>query len=120
MTAQYVPPAPGWFVNEAGERVAEHKGLSAYTVGQRARLASMKPGMGGKWFVARKGVGAGSDILIVPRADHPALQCVELWSDAFSWIAGHPPDLEEGKELLAQVRHRMAPVRAIVRVDDDR
>jgi tRNA U34 2-thiouridine synthase MnmA/TrmU len=77
----------------------------------------MKPGMRGKWFVARK--LPGNDILIVPRADHPSLQCTQLWSDAFHWIAGHPPEVE-GKELFAQVRHRMAPVPAHVKLDGDR
>ncbi|BEI88872.1 uncharacterized protein CcaverHIS019_0202340 [Cutaneotrichosporon cavernicola] len=122
--SQYVPPTTGWFVNEAGQRVGEHKGLSQYTVGQRARIILLKPGlksdMWGKLFVARKGVNGGNDILVVPRTDHPALLCSELWSDEFNWIAGEPPLLEDGHELMAQVRHREAPFRAHMRVDGSR
>ncbi|BEJ11775.1 hypothetical protein CspHIS471_0202350 [Cutaneotrichosporon sp. HIS471] len=122
--SQYVPPTTGWFVNEAGQRVGEHKGLSQYTVGQRARIILLKPGlksdMWGKLFVARKGVNGGNDILVVPRTDHPALLCDELWSDEFNWIAGEPPLLEDGHELMAQVRHRESPFRAHMRVEGSR
>lgn len=107
-------PSTGWFVTPAGERVAEHRGLSYYTIGQRAGLSKALPGMTGRWFVAKKGVGATwRDILIVPGSDHPVLQCVELWSSEFNWIAGMP-DFSEGMNVLAQVRHRMAPVQATV------
>lgn len=63
-TAQYTsPPEPGYLVNLSGKRLAEHKGLWYYTIGQRARVANqLKP-----MFVAKKGVGEkGTDILVVP------------------------------------------------------
>lgn len=63
-TAQYTsPPESGYLVNLSGERLAEHKGLWYYTIGQRARVANqLKP-----MFVAKKGVGEkGTDILVVP------------------------------------------------------
>lgn len=64
LSAQYTsPPEPGYLINLSGERLAEHKGLWYYTVGQRARVANqLKP-----MFVAKKGVGEkGTDILVVP------------------------------------------------------
>lgn len=62
--AQYVTtPTEGWFVNPSGERIAKHRGLSFYTIGQRPGLG----GMPGKWFIAKKGLGEnGADILVVP------------------------------------------------------
>lgn len=65
-TAQYVTtPSEGWFVNPSGERIAKHRGLSFYTIGQRPGLG----GMQGKWFIAKKGLGEnGADILVVPGA----------------------------------------------------
>lgn len=113
--SQYTTPAePGYFVNLDGERIAPHRGNCYYTIGQRPRLG----GMQGRWFIARKHVGDGNDILLVPGADHPALQCEQLWSSDFNWIAGRPPpDLEDA---LIQVRHRMSPVPGTVSLDGDR
>lgn len=58
---------------------------------------------------------------VADTSDNPALQCEELWSSDFNWIAGAPPSgMEEGMDVLAQVRHRMRPVDARVRLDRDR
>ncbi|KAL7423912.1 hypothetical protein Q5752_001497 [Cryptotrichosporon argae] len=113
--SQYTADAgPAHLVSPAGEQLAPSRGAWHYTIGQRARL----PGMDGRWFVARKNVGAGGeDVLVVPGADHPALLCVELAAPSFHWIAGAlPPQLvEQGRmRALVQVRHRMAPVPALV------
>jgi hypothetical protein len=65
--AQYTSPpsTPGHIVDLSGKKLAEHDGLWHYTIGQRARVA----GMDGRWFVAKKGVGASKqDILVVPGA----------------------------------------------------
>jgi tRNA-specific 2-thiouridylase len=61
--AQYTSPptSTGYFVNTEGERLGPHRGLHYYTIGQRPGLG----GMQGRWFVARKGVGSGEDVLIV-------------------------------------------------------
>lgn len=56
-------------------------------------------------------------------SDHPALQCEQLWSGDFNWIAGHPPaEMDDGGTLdaLVQVRHRMRPVTGRVRTDQNR
>lgn len=116
MPAQYTPePArTGYFTDLNGKRIAPHRGLHHYTIGQRPKLG----GMNGRWFISRKGVGArGEDILLVPGHDHPTLQCEELWSKDFNWIAGQPPaQLKDGGclDALVQVRHRMQPVKGRV------
>lgn len=63
LAAQYTSPSTstGYFVNMEGKCLGPHRGLHYYTIGQRPGLG----GMPGRWFVARKGVGSGEDILIV-------------------------------------------------------
>lgn len=114
--SQYTSPAePGHFVTLDGERIAQHRGNCYYTIGQRPRVGGMP---GGRWFVARKHVGNGNDILVVRGADHPALYCEQLWSSDFNWIAGRPPS--DIAEPLIQIRHRMEPVPGRVSVDGGR
>lgn len=62
--AQYTSPADkGYLVTPTGDRVAPHRGMWYYTIGQGAKL----PGMKLKWFVAKKGMGeGGQDIMVVP------------------------------------------------------
>ncbi|OXH22808.1 tRNA (5-methylaminomethyl-2-thiouridylate)-methyltransferase [Cryptococcus neoformans] len=109
--SQYTsPPEPGYLVNLSGERLAEHKGLWYYTIGQRARVANqLKP-----MFVAKKGVGEkGTDILVVPGSDHPMLLCKSVHTSDFHWIhRTFPQELlaKEPEKVGIQVRHRMNPV----------
>lgn len=57
--------------------------------------------------------------LLISR-DHPSLQCTRISTGSFHWISGSPPpDLDEGLELLVQVRHRMTPVPANVILGQD-
>ncbi|GFZ51238.1 hypothetical protein JCM24511_08996 [Saitozyma sp. JCM 24511] len=119
--SQYTSPpsTPGHIVDPSGKRLAEHDGLWHYTIGQRARVA----GMDGRWFVAKKGVGESKqDILVVPGADHPALQCMRVYTEPFHWIADKVPKgfvAGGSKKAQVQVRHRMKPVTGILSLAED-
>ncbi|KIR50739.1 tRNA (5-methylaminomethyl-2-thiouridylate)-methyltransferase [Cryptococcus gattii Ru294] len=118
--SQYTsPPEPGYVINLSGERLAEHKGLWYYTIGQRARVANqLKP-----MFVAKKGVGEkGTDILVVPGPDHPMLLCKDVHTSDFHWIHRTFPREQLDKEpekVGIQVRHRMNPVGGRIVVGND-
>ncbi|WVQ77622.1 tRNA (5-methylaminomethyl-2-thiouridylate)-methyltransferase [Cryptococcus sp. DSM 104548] len=113
--SQYTsPPPPGFFITPSGTRIAPHKGLWHYTIGQKARLGGQKEVL----FVAKKGVGReGEDIMVVP-GDHPALLCSSVSSSSFIWIHGGEQAraiIEERPEgVMVQVRHRMTPIPAKV------
>lgn len=68
----------------------------------------------------RESFSSSYQMMSADSSDNPALQCKELWSSQFNWIAGAPPSgIQEGMDVLAQVRHRMRPVHARVRLDGD-
>ncbi|WWD20918.1 tRNA (5-methylaminomethyl-2-thiouridylate)-methyltransferase [Kwoniella shandongensis] len=117
--SQYTSPpeSPGHLVNLSGKRLAPHKGLWYYTIGQRAKVANQLQPL----FVAKKGVGEnGQDILVVPGQDHPLLSCDRLYTDSFHWIHGcYPTEIlnRNDDKVNIQVRHRMTPVRGTVSPD---
>ncbi len=52
--------------------------------------------------------------------DHPMLSCISLKTDRFDWIHSQPPPsalTETGMEVRIQVRHRMTPCDALLKVD---
>ncbi|WVQ86206.1 tRNA (5-methylaminomethyl-2-thiouridylate)-methyltransferase [Cryptococcus sp. DSM 104549] len=118
--SQYTSPpsTPGYLTNLAGERLAPHNGMWYYTIGQRAKVAGQLQAL----FVAKKGVGESrQDILVVPGHDHPMLRCDSVSSEEFFWIHGVPQKVLDGNDdgpVQVQVRHRMEPVSARVRVDE--
>ncbi|KAJ1309439.1 hypothetical protein OPQ81_006215 [Rhizoctonia solani] len=98
--SEYIPPSTGpILLYPSMKQVGEHKGLHTLTIGQNARV----PGQPKKLFVARKEGGA---IVVVNDVSHPALIFRELDEKASS---------TEGIQVLTQIRHRMAPVPAILR-----
>lgn len=99
----------GAVVDAEGERVGTHAGIAGYTVGQRAGLP---PRDDGARYVTR--IDAATNTLIVGRED-------ELFSSALQ--AGDVnlirPERFAGKEtgVLAMVRYRSAPARAVATID---
>src|SRR3569832_707361 len=94
-------------------RIAEHVGLSFYTLGQRKGigLGGMKThknaeGQHDAWYVARKDVETNT-LYVAQGHDHPWLLSDTLGADQASWIAGHPP---ASQALSAKTRYRQADV----------
>lgn len=102
------PEAGGQVVDEAGRVLAEHQGLSAFTVGQRRGL-----GLGGgpTRYVLRV-VGDEGRVVVGPAA---GLMRGELRAEDARWLHA-PADPEFEAEV--RIRYRHTPARAIVRVDD--
>ena len=126
--ARHIPARPGPIVTLAGERVGEHAGLAAYTIGQRRglRLGGMKGCGPEPWHVVRKDTRANA-LVVAQGHDHPLLysRCVTV--RGLRWINGAPDALPEGLRLSARTRYRqrdaacrarlLAPGRCLVRFD---
>ena len=83
---------------ETGRNLAPHKGLHLYTIGQAARIA----GLPVAYYVADK---VGSNILVAPDSEHPALYTTALLAGPVHWILGEPPgcgSLGEGGSSLGE------------------
>jgi tRNA-uridine 2-sulfurtransferase len=96
---RYISKEPGPIKDERGRVIAEHQGLSFYTLGQRqglgiggikARGAQRGGGEHAPWFVARKDLEHNT-LWVVQGHDHPWLQSLALDADEASWIAGDAP-----------------------------
>lgn len=85
---QYIPKQQGCFVTVDGQKLHEHNGFTAYTVGQGARLQGMQE----KWFVVGKRK-ADHAVIIGSGTRHPALFTDSLFASAsrFNWISGSLP-----------------------------
>jgi tRNA-specific 2-thiouridylase len=108
---RYLANTPGPIKDDRGRTIAEHVGLSFYTLGQRKGIGigGLKergaPRGGGDhdpWFVARKDMAANT-LYIVQGHDHPWLLAQRLSADDISWIAGHAPRTDA---LTAKTRYR--------------
>ena len=91
---RYLDRTPGPIVDEHGQRIGEHVGLSFYTLGQRQGLGigglSRGGGAHAPWYVAAKDL-ARNRLIAVQGHEHPMLRSSALTADDASWIAGHPP-----------------------------
>jgi tRNA-specific 2-thiouridylase len=105
---RYISKEPGPIKDEHGRTIAQHVGLSFYTLGQRQGLgigglkskgAALKAiqvkGLRGAgehepWFVARKDM-ANNTLWAVQGHDHPWLLSHALKASDASWCAGDPP-----------------------------
>ena len=96
---RYISKEPGPIKNDKGQTIAEHVGLSFYTLGQRQGLgigglkekgAHRGSGDHSPWFVARKDM-AHNTLWVVQGHDHPWLLSHSLHADDASWCAGHAP-----------------------------
>lgn len=108
----YLPaPKPVTVMLENGHVVGQHSGIWHVTVGQRSRLnfkESQRLNPGGQWYVASKSTSPPSYV-IVPGRDHPKLFSRGLIAKNWKWIDEDEDCHVEG--LVAQIRHREAPVR---------
>ena len=96
---RYISKEPGPIKDERGRVIAQHQGLSFYTLGQRqglgiggvkARGAQRGGGEHAPWFVARKDVEKNT-LWVVQGHHHPWLQSLALDAADASWVAGRAP-----------------------------
>ncbi len=96
---RYISKEPGPIKNDKGQTIAQHVGLSFYTLGQRQGLgigglkekgAQRGSGDHSPWFVARKDM-ASNTLWVVQGHDHPWLLSPSLHANDISWCAGAPP-----------------------------
>jgi len=108
---RYISHAPGPIKNDKGHTIAQHLGLSFYTLGQRqglgigglkAKGAQRGGGDHAPWFVARKDMTSNT-LWVVQGHDHPWLQSQELVAQEASWVAGNAPT---PGQLAAKTRYR--------------
>ncbi len=110
---RYIAKEPGPVRDAKGRKLAEHQGLSFYTLGQRqglgiggikAKGAQKGGGNTAPWFVARKDMQTNT-LWVVQGHDHPWLQSNHLTAQDASWTAGVPPS---ATELAAKTRYRQS------------
>ena len=100
-------PAPGPLVDHDGERVGEHLGVAAYTVGQRQGLGVA---LGSPRYVSR--MDPLTNTITLGRREDLETTTIELERTTF--VAGHPPD-GNGFRAEVRIRHRTASIHATVR-----
>ena len=90
---RYLPTQPGPIKTMDGKKVAEHVGLSFYTLGQRKGigLGGSQDGNGDAWYVARKDV-ENNTLYVVQGHEHPWLLAGKLEAMDASWVAGTAPN----------------------------
>ncbi len=105
--AQHVSMQPGPIITLTGKNVGEHRGLAAYTIGQRRGL-----GLGGMqgcgpepWHVVRKDLSANA-LVVAQGHDHPLLFSRVVTVRNLRWIHGMPDELSQGRRLSAKTRYR--------------
>lgn len=89
---RYLPTAPGPILNDEGQQIGEHVGLSFYTLGQRKGIGigGQKEGNGEPWFVARKDL-PNNVLYAVQGHDHPWLHQKTLSAEQAHYISGSAP-----------------------------
>ncbi len=116
---RYLAKTPGPIKNDKGQTIAEHVGLSFYTLGQRQGLGigGLKPkgaqrggGDHAPWFVARKDM-ASNTLWVVQGHEHPWLQSLQLTAGQASWVAGITPTAQQ---LAAKTRYRQADAACVL------
>jgi tRNA-specific 2-thiouridylase len=110
---RFIAKAPGPIKNDRGQVIAEHVGLSFYTLGQRQGLgigglkqkgAQRGGGDHAPWFVARKDI-AQNTLWVVQGHDHPWLLSSQLKAEDASWVAQTAPT---HRALGAKTRYRQS------------
>jgi len=109
---------PGPIRALSGELLGEHRGLAAYTLGQRSGLhiGGRRDGSGAPWYVAGKDLGANT-LLVVQGRDHPALFASGLRAGTLCWVRGAPP--APAFRCTVRVRYRQADVACSVALAGD-
>lgn len=98
--SKYLPNKPGDIIDENGNKLAEHKGLMYYTLGQRKGIEI--GGEGEAWFVAEKKIDT-NQLVVVQGKEHPLLFKSELQASSLSWVTEEPV---LNKKYQAKVRYR--------------
>ncbi|TXT40838.1 MAG: tRNA-specific 2-thiouridylase [Comamonadaceae bacterium] len=110
---RFIAREPGPIKNDKGQTIAEHVGLSFYTLGQRqglgigglkAKGAQRGGGDHAPWFVARKDLPSNT-LWVVQGHDHPWLLSPSLTAQNASWVAGDAPC---AGDMAAKTRYRQA------------
>jgi tRNA-uridine 2-sulfurtransferase len=110
---RYISKEPGPIKNDKGHTIAQHVGLSFYTLGQRQGLgiggvkekgAQRGSGDHSPWFVARKDM-AHNTLWAVQGHDHPWLLSPALHANDVSWCAGTSPP---AGHYASKARYRQA------------
>ena len=102
--------APGAFLDRAGRRLGEHRGIVHYTVGQRRGLgiAAAEP------LYVLEIDAPGNRITVGPRA---ALDAPGLVTAPANWLVPAPPAAGERVEVKIRYHHAPAPARLLPRAD---
>lgn len=103
---RYLPTAPGPILNDLGEEIGQHVGLSFYTLGQRKGIGigGQKEGNGEPWFVARKDL-KNNTLYVVQGHEHPWLHHTRLQAELAHYIAGQEP---ETGHMACKARYRQS------------
>lgn len=101
-------PNPGKFVDSAGTVLGEHRGIHAYTIGQRRGLGL--GGMSEPFFVTH--IDAERNEVVVGPADELRAPAIRVG------IASPASDLPEAFDAQVQIRYRHQPVPARISLDD--
>jgi len=121
---RYIAKEPGPIKNDRGQTIAQHVGLSFYTLGQRqglgigglkAKGAQRGGGDHAPWFVARKDLTTNT-LWVVQGHDHPWLLSPTLQAMDASWVAGSPP---ANGPLAAKTRYRQADAACVLSLQSD-
>ena len=100
-------PSPGALIDgDGGERVGEHDGVAAYTVGQRQGLGVA---LGAPRYVSR--MDPLTNTITLGRREDLETTTIEL--ERATFVAGGPPADEFRAEV--RIRHRATPIPAMVR-----
>jgi tRNA-specific 2-thiouridylase len=102
---RYLPLSPGPIEDESGALVGQHRGLTAYTLGQRRGLliGGRRGARAGPWFVVGKDL-ARNALTVSQDADSPLLFSRRLRTEPFHWLQ-RP---SAAGMLQARIRHRQA------------
>ncbi len=100
----------GAMVDADGTTVGHHDGIAGFTVGQRGGLGVA---LGAPRYVSR--IDPLTATVVLGRREDLETRSIAI--EATTWISGTPP--ADGSAVLAQVRHRATPVRAVVARDPD-
>ena len=104
--AQRVPQAEGDIVDGEGNVVGRHRGVAAFTIGQRRGLGVA---LGEKRFVT----AIDPELNVITIGAEEQLLSDALTAESIRWVAGEPPDQQFEAEVKA--RYRMPAQPAMVR-----
>ena len=105
-------PEPGPLLDQDGERVGEHGGVAAYTIGQRQGLGVA---LGEPRYVSR--IDPQSNTITLGRRQDLETTTIELERTTF--IAADPPHGADPFRAEVRIRHRATPIAATVRPAPD-